>query len=154
VDWLRNGRVTAGPSVPYKRVSIGMAEKKEWVALQMLAGGISMSVNDDNGRRTMEFGRARPDREPDVNGYKWPSEKPPFEAGSTRVDPRGRLWVRREVAAGQPRVYDVFGADGTLLAAVTFPAGRRLLGFGAAALYAAEVDDDGQYTLERYALPL
>jgi hypothetical protein len=51
-------------------------------------------------------------------------------------------------------VFDVFGRDGNHLASVTFPAGRSLVGFGAASLYAVNVDDDGQYFLERYRMPI
>ncbi len=154
LDWVTNGSVKAGAPVPTTPIRIGDAEKKEWVSQQMLAGGISMQVEEENGRRTMSFGRNRPTQEPSTSGYKWPERKPPFEAGSLRVDAKGRVWVRRNLAAGEPRRYDVFGRDGALMATVSFPAGRALVGFGASSLFAVEIDDDGQYILERYALPI
>jgi hypothetical protein len=154
VDWVTNGTVRSGAPLAVTRARIGDAEKKEWVQQQMLNGGITMQVEDNNGQRSMSFGRARPQQEPSTEGYKWPATKPPFDAGSLRIDPTGRVWVRRLGAAISPRLYDVFSAAGAHQATVTFPAGRVLLGFGAAGLYAAEVDEDGQYFLERYAMPL
>lgn len=154
VEWHASGAVRRGTPVDVPRARIGTAEKQEWVNQQMLSGGVTMNVEDNNGQRSVSFGRGRPTQEPSTDGYKWPAAKPPFEPGSLRVDAAGRLWVRRYRAAGEPTLYDVFGADGNLVASVTFPARRTLLGFGARALYAVEVDDDGQYTLERYALPL
>lgn len=153
-EWIAASGKKAGAPVPVTRARIGNAEKKEWVAQQMLSGGINMQVEDNNGQRTVSFGRNRPQQEPSTEGYKWPANKPPFEAGSLRVDATGRVWVRRLRAAGEPVMYDVFGKDGNLAASVTFPARRTLVGFGARSLYAVEVDDDGQYTVERYALPL
>ena len=60
------------------------------------------------------------------------------------MDAAGRLWVRRQGPANTPRLYDVFGTTGAHVATITFPTGRVLLGFGAAGLYAAEVDEDGR----------
>ena len=154
MEWIGNGPTKVGAPVKTTRVKIGTAEKKEWVSQQMLSGGINMQVQEENGRRTMSFGRARPTEEPDTEGYKWPALKPYFESGAVRIDAAGRAWVRRLREAGQLPLYDVFGADGALVGSVTFPKGRTLLGFGAKGLYAADVDDDGVYTLERYALPL
>ena len=154
VEWFSTGPVRRGASVTMTRVSVGEAEKREWVNQSMLTGGISMQMEDNNGEQSLSFGRARPAQEPSTTGYKWPATKPPFEAGSLSVDRSGRVWMRRHRAAGQPTQYDVFGADGNLLASVVFPPHRTLVGFGASGLYAVEVDDDGQYLLERYALPL
>jgi hypothetical protein len=154
IDWVSNGAVSSGPAVAMTRARIGEAEKKEWVQQQMLSGGISMNVEEENGRRTMSFGRSRPQQEPSTDEYKWPATKPPFDASALRIDASGRLWVRRLGPANTPRQYDVFNAAGAHVSTVTFPAGRVLLGFGASVLYAAEVDEDGQYFLERYPLPL
>ncbi|MBK8249713.1 MAG: hypothetical protein IPK85_20285 [Gemmatimonadetes bacterium] len=154
MDWVSNGVTRSGPAVAATRAKIGEAEKREWVQQQMLTGGISMNVEDNNGQRTMSFGRARPQQEPSTDEYKWPATKPFFEANSLRIDATGRVWVRRLGPANAPRQYDVFNTSGAHVATVNFPAGRVLLGFGASALYAAEVDEDGQYFLERYALPL
>ena len=153
VEWLSAGATRRGAPVSVPRARIGDAEKKEWVNQQMLSGGISMQVQEENGERSVSFGRNRPQQEPNTAGYKWPAAKPPFDASTLRVDATGRLWVRRLRPAGEPVTYDVFGQDGGHQAVVTFPAGRTLLGFGATALYAADVDKDGQYTIERYAIP-
>lgn len=154
VDWVRDGVLRTGPVQMVARARLTDADKREWVGQQMLSGGISMSVEEENGRRSMSFGRSRPTSEPDISGYKWPDRKPVFDPASVRVDPTGRAWVRRYGAPGEPRTHDVFDGTGRLVGQVTLPARRVLLGFGAAALYAAEVDEDGQYTLERYRLPL
>lgn len=154
IDWVSNGTARVGAPVAVTRARIGEAEKKEWVQQQMLNGGISVQVEDNNGQRSMTFGRSRPQQEPSTEGYKWPATKPPFDAASLRVDPTGRVWVRRLGPANSPRLYDVFNAAGAHVGTVTFPSDRVLLGFGASSLYAAEVDADGQYVLERYALPL
>ncbi|MGQ0648473.1 MAG: hypothetical protein ACT4P7_12980 [Gemmatimonadaceae bacterium] len=154
VEWVGSTGTRAGAPVAMTRARIGAAEKKEWVSQQMLAGGIAISIEDRDGQRSMSFGRSRPTEEPSTDEFKWPSTKPPFDAASLRLDGSGRLWARRLVSAGQPIVYDVFGNDGNLIATVTFPARRVLVAFGATALYAVEVDDDGVYHLERYAVPL
>lgn len=154
VEWLSQGAVKRGAPVAVPKVSIGQKEKREWVNQQMLAGGVSVSVSEENGNRTVEFGRQRPQKEPSTEGYKWPAAKAPFEAGSVRIDGQGRVWVRRSRAAGEPPMFDVFDANGALAGTVNFPLGRVLLGFGAKGLYAAHVDEDGTYTLERYKLPL
>jgi hypothetical protein len=156
VEWYTaaGGAARSGAPVHVQRARIGDAEKKEWVNQQMLSGGVSMQVEDDNGRRSVSFGRRRPSQAPSTDGYRWPASKPPFDATSVRIDATGRIWVRRYRPAGEPPMYDVFGADGNRIGGVTFPAGRVLLGFGARALFAALIDDDGQHTLERYALPL
>lgn len=153
-EWIGTSGRRAGAPVPVTRARIGEAEKKEWVTQQMLSGGISMQVEDNNGQRSVSFGRNRPQQEPSTSGYKWPATKSAFDAGSLRVDASGRVWVRRLRAAGEPVQYDVFGKDGNLAGSVTFPARRTLVGFGARSLYAVEVDDDGQYSIERYAVPL
>ncbi|MCC6317564.1 MAG: hypothetical protein IT361_07725 [Gemmatimonadaceae bacterium] len=152
-EWLGATRRVGAP-VRVARATIGDAEKREWVNQQMLSGGISMQVEDNNGQRIVSFGRARPTREPNTSGYRWPATKPPFDPASLRVDGASRVWVRRHRPAGEPVWYDVFGRDGNLVGSVTFPARRTLVGFGARHLYAVEIDGDGQYTIERYALPL
>ncbi|MBC7896255.1 MAG: hypothetical protein H7066_12645 [Cytophagaceae bacterium] len=153
-EWIGTAGRRAGAPVPVSRARIGEAEKKEWVTQQMLSGGVQMQVEDNNGQRTVSFGRNRPQQEPSTADYKWPATKPAFDAGSLRMDASGRVWVRRLRAAGEPVMYDVFGKDGHLAGSVTFPARRTLVGFGTRSLYAVEVDDDGQYSIERYALPL
>lgn len=153
-EWVGASGKRVGAPVQVSRARIGDAEKKEWVTQQMLSGGIQMQVEDNNGQRSVSFGRNRPQQEPSTSGYKWPAAKPAFDPGSLRMDASGRVWVRRYRAAGEPVMYDVFGKDGNLAGSVTFPSRRTLVGFGAKSLYAVEVDDDGQYSIERYALPL
>jgi hypothetical protein len=155
VEWMSGaGAPRRGQPVAVRPVRIGTAEKNEWIDDQMLRGGIGMSVSMENGQRTVSMSRGRTGSRPDPSTYDWPETKPLFDATSPRVDPRGRVWVRRNLVAGQPPLYDVFGADGAHTGSVTFPAGRTLVGFGARGLYAVHADEDGLQTLERYALPL
>jgi hypothetical protein len=156
VDWVdASGTLRSGTSIPHDRVRIGSAEQREWVSQQQLTGGVGMSVEDNNGRISVSFARNRPGRDgPSTEGLRWPEYKPPFDNTTLVVDRSGRLWVRRHLPAGRPMTYDVVGGDGRLVASVAFPAGRRLVGFGARALYVTATDDDGLQTVERYALPI
>lgn len=155
VDWTQpDGTMRRGTAVRYDRVRVGSAEKKEWAQQQQLSGGVGMQVEDNNGRVSVSFARNRPGQSPETDGLKWPDFKPPFDNATLVVDRAGRVWVQRHLVAGRAPQYDVFGPDGVLTATVSFPANRRLVGFGAAGLYAIAVDDDGLQTLERYALPL
>lgn len=56
--------------------------------------------------------------------FRAPERKPPL--AGLFFDRAGRLWVRRSVAQGQPNEADVYAADGTLVARVTWPARIRL----------------------------
>lgn len=153
VDWVpADGRRTNGPVIAHERVRVGDAEKKEWIAYQQLAGGISISIEDDNGRRTMSFSRNRA-RETG-EGLQWPDFKPPFDPGTARIDASGRLWIQRHVRAGQPKRYDVFGNDGRLVATLSLSRDQRIAGFGARSMYVVRFDADGLQTLERYAMPI
>lgn len=153
VDWVQAGGPRAnGPVIPYERVRVGDAEKKEWIAYQQLAGAIAVSIEDNNGRRTMSFSRNRA-RETGED-LQWPDFKPPFDPGTARIDAAGRLWIQRHARAGQPRRYDVFGSDGRLVATLSLSRDRRIVGFGARTLYAVRFDADGLQTLERYAMPM
>ncbi len=154
LDWIDAGRVRSGPPAGAPPVRIGRAEKEEWVERTQLTGGIGMQVQNVNGEVSVSFGRNRAQGRIDVTGYKWPERKPAFDPGAIRVDPQGRVWVFRHLAAGQAALYDVFGPDGALAGSVRFPAGRRLVGFGARGLYAVALSEDGESRLERYAQPL
>jgi hypothetical protein len=153
VEWVSaTGQRVSGPVTAFERVRVGDAEKKEWIAYQQLAGGIGIAIEDDNGRRTMSFSRNR-GRETG-EGLQWPDFKPPFDPGTARIDASGRLWIQRHVRAGQPKRYDVFGSDGTLVATLSLSRDRRIVGFGSRAMYVVVFDADGLQTLERYTMPM
>lgn len=154
IDWVgADGRTRPGSPNSWEQVGIGTAEKEEWATQQSLSGGIGMSVENRNGEISMRFSRPRGGNRPSTEGLGFPSHKPPFDNSSLIVDRSGRVWIQRNLPARRPPRYDVFSADGTLLAIVTFPAGRRLVGFGSQGLYATATDDDGLQRVERYAVP-
>ncbi|NOT09332.1 MAG: hypothetical protein HOP28_14140 [Gemmatimonadales bacterium] len=155
LEWIGpSGARRTGKPVTFERVRIGSAEKEEWIDRQQLVGGIGIQVQAENGRVSMSLSRGRADNRPSAADYTWPVQKPPFDPGTVRVDPLGRVWVMRHQKAGEAPLYDVFGSDGNLVGSVRVPVGRRVAGFGTGGLYAAAVDDDGQHRVERYAMPL
>ncbi len=153
VDWYRGGSLTRGRSLDVPRVPIGRAEREEWAAEQQRNGGLGVAVSVENGQVSVSMARRSGQQPGDLSALPWPEAKPPFVAGSARVDGLGRVWVQRSQPAGTRALYDVFDSQGGHLAAVRFPGGRRLVGFGALGLYAVEVGAFDLLTLERYALP-
>jgi hypothetical protein len=157
LDWiLPDGRIVSGPPVDHRPVRIRQDEREEWELERGRAGGgIGISIEMENGRTNMSFGRtgSGPRGESDLSGLPWPETKPPFVGGTVHVDGRGRAWVRRSLPAGEAPLYDVFDGSGRPVAQIRFPEGRRLVGFGEGTLYAVDVDDFDLQTLERYALP-
>jgi hypothetical protein len=153
VEWLTpGGAVVRGPANPWKPVPVRDADKREFAA-DMRLSGVSMSVTNQNGQVSIRMGRGRPtgaQDEEEIPDLDWPATKP--AARSVRVSPAGDAWVERWVAAGAPRTFDVFGADGKLKRRVTLPAGRSLIGFGKGAVYLRERTEDDLVYLERYAL--
>jgi hypothetical protein len=154
LEWIApDGKVVRGPAVPYQPIPIRDADKKEWVG--DMSQGLSIRVMNDNGRMNVQMGRGGPgarDRDADerIKELEWPARKPAFR--SVRVAPDGIAWVERSVAAGTPREYDLFGADGRLVRRVVLPPGRRLAGFGKGVVYLRETTADELQYLERYRL--
>jgi len=88
---------------------------------------------------------------PDADEMEWPEVKPAFTGAAAMVTPEGEAWVRRTVPAGERRPhYDVFDAQGKLVARAVLPAGTRLVGFGNGTAYLVRTDDDGLEWLGRY----
>ncbi len=85
-----------------------------------------------------------------VEDYEWPDVMPAFAAGGVRVTPEGDAWVRRSVPVGDDAVFEVFGADGQLKERITFPAARRIAGFGPEHVYMVRNDEFDLQWLERY----
>lgn len=156
VDWVgADGSIVSGEPVPYAPVGLGRAEREEWARERMEAGGgLSISVEVENGSRSMEVVRGgSSDDDDDLDDRPWPEVKPAFYDRPVPVDGLGRAWVRRHREAGAAPGYDVFGSAGDLEMSVELPMGRRVVGFGDGVLYAVHMDDFGLQTLERYALP-
>lgn len=156
VDWVANGARTVGRPIAATPVPVRDAEKKEYLA-ESAANGLSIRMENVNGRVSMAFSRGRQDRdgdddEPDLSGEEWPATKP-VATGLAVVAADGRLFVERSVAAGAARQYDLIGKSGELLGQVSLPVGRRLVAVGTRGLYARHTDADGINYLERYDLP-
>jgi hypothetical protein len=130
--YLADGSVRRGPIVAVPRE-------------RMTAADIAAAEDERNERRR---GRGRL---PPLQGY--PQYRPPFLALPETVlaAPDGSVWVLRyrgATAAGP--VVDVIDERGTRVRTLEFPAGFRLLGFGASGrLYVAEYDGDGFAWLHR-----
>jgi len=150
VDWVGPNGVTKGRAVTFTPVPIRDADKREWVADQ--ANGLQVQVENRNGQMSMGFsrgGRANADEEA-IASSEWPSTKPAFNAPGVWVTPEGEAWVERSVAAGAPRVMDVFDASGILKEHVVLPAGRRIAGFGRGVVYLRAANESDLQLLERY----
>jgi hypothetical protein len=160
VEWIApDGSMTAGGPVAYDPVSIGSAEKEEWLASRGQQGGgigISVSINDTGAMQTsfrrggMRMGGRE---EPSIDDYEWPATKPPFYDGRIVVDPLGRAWVRRHVEAGADATYDLFDRSAERVATYSLPNNKRVVGFGDGSVYVVAFDEFDLTYLERYALP-
>jgi hypothetical protein len=147
-----DGSVIIGPEVEWEPVPVRRADQEEW--LDGLGGGLMVMVSEENGVRNTNFrrGGGRPPGM-DVDSFEWPETKPAFTSSGTSVDYAGRVWVRRNVKAGEPPLYDVFDPDGRRSGQVEFPPGRTLVGFSRDYVYLARTDELDFRWLERYAEP-
>ena len=79
--------------------------------------------------------------------------KGPFSEAVAAAD--GEIWTRRHQPRGYTsESYAIFPVTGPSTRTVSLPLGRRVLAIGAKHVYAAVEDDDGFWTLERYARPV
>jgi hypothetical protein len=145
-----DGSRATGPVVDWTPVPVRRADRTEW--LDALGGGLMVMVTEENGvaRANFRRGGGRPPGL-DEDAFEWPDGKPAFFPDGVSVDPAGRAWVRRHVAAGRPSVFDLFGPDGRRTGQVVLPAGRSLAGFGRDAVYLVRTDELEFAWLERYA---
>ena len=141
-----------GPEVPYRPISVGNADKQEWVA--SLSNALGVGVEIENGRQRTTFSRGGRGGEADPADFEWPETKPAFPAGAIQVAFDGTVWLRRHVPAGQPQRYDVLDRSGRPLGSVRLPEGRSLEGFGDGHVYLSRTDDLDFVWLERYDLPV
>ena len=156
IEWIgTDGSVTRGPPTPFESVSIGTAEKEEFVAASgRSGGGIGISIMVNNGAMQMNFSRGgRRGGRREIDQYQWPETKPPFYSGRLDVDGEGRLWVRRHVEAGADATYDLFDRQGTRVGTITLANNKRVIGFGAGTVYVVAYDEVDLNYLERYAMP-
>ncbi len=146
-----DGSVIRGEPVDYKPVRIRTADKEEWV--DGLGNGLRIGISISNGERQMAMGRGGGSSTPDINGFEWPDEKPPFASSGVYVTPEGDVWVERSVSAGEPPLIDVFGGDANPKGQIVLPVGRDVVGFGRGTVYLIRTDDMGLQWLEKYRRP-
>ena len=154
VDWREpDGRVTAGPRIPFERRPVTMEDRMAYTRRFMENSSIS-GKNADGGLSPLPAEMLEEKAIRDVAETQEHAEvHPPFTDVTPLVGPDGSIWVERSVPLGQPQTWDVIGASGSLAARVQMPRGRRLIALGARWLYAVNTDDDGLQHLERYAHP-
>lgn len=156
VEWFGpDGSMTAGDPVDFEVVSIGTAEKEEFVRTRAQSGGgIGISVSmEDGGAMTTSFQRGGGGNTREIDQYEWPETKPPFYDQRIVVDPRGRAWVRRHVEAGEDATYDLFDRSGAHVITYTIENNKRVIGFGPRSIYVVAYDEFDLNYLERYTLP-
>jgi hypothetical protein len=154
VDWRdADGKVVAGPPVPFERRAVTMDDRVAHVKRFMENSSIS-GKGADQGLSPLPAEMLEDKAIRDVAEYQDHAEfHAPFTEVAPLVGPNGTLWVERSMRLGTPQTWDVIGADGALVGRVQVPRGRRLLSLGTRFLYAVFTDDDGLQHLERYAHP-
>lgn len=151
VEWIGpDGEIVRGAPVSYKPVAIKRADKEEWA--EGVGNGVRIGIAVSDGDRRVTLGRGGGSGGPDIDSLDWPETKPAFADNGVWVTPEGDMWVRRQVAAGEPIRFDVFGPRADLQSAITLPAGRQVVGFGRGTVYVTRTDDLGLQWLERYRL--
>jgi hypothetical protein len=154
VEWVdSDGRVVRGPAVDYKPVKVGSAEKERYLD-GMGRSGLMIGVQNENGQIRANFRRG-PGRRgaPEADDLEWPDVMPAFSSSEVYVTPWGELWVARSVPADDAPTFDVFDSNAQLARRIVLPEGRRIVGFGANAVYAVRIDEFDLNWLERYQVP-
>ncbi|HZI26851.1 MAG TPA: hypothetical protein VFD64_01775 [Gemmatimonadaceae bacterium] len=140
VDFIENGRRVQSRPIPYERVRVDDALKKQYRDERSRP----MMAQTSNGMQMM----TPPFREP----AEWPEFLPPYN-GTSVFAPDGLLWIPRLTAAGRPPLYDIVNGKGVLVERVELPPRTKLIGFGANTLYLVRFDADDLQYLQRHALP-
>ncbi|UCG85821.1 MAG: hypothetical protein JSW71_18190, partial [Gemmatimonadota bacterium] len=153
VDWVQtDGSVIQGSAVDYQPVRIGTDEKVAYLEDRQ-RNSVSVSIQVENGRRSMTFGRGGSrSGEPDLDAYEWPRYMPAFDASRVEVSLQGEVWVRRFLEASELPTYDVFDGAGQLVRRVVLPEARELVGFGEGVIYVARIDEFDLQWLEKYEM--
>ena len=156
VDYYRpDGSFVDGPPNTVEPLSVGQAEKEEWVNGRG-ADGISVGVMmNASGGRSMTLSRGGGmgmggGDAPGVDDYEFPDVLPVFRQGRMRVAPNGDTWVERWMQADSPPTFEIFDPQGVRVGTVQLPEGRRLIGFGDGTIYVVRIDEVDLRWLERY----
>ncbi len=161
VEWIgANGARGTGPVIPHQRLRVTDADKEATGS-----GGpqcsFTVTRNTSDGaqasftRTTTAVGGPGGGNAPPPRND-WPEYKPPFLGASTSAAvaaQTGEVWVLRARAANdEVPVYDVFDAQGRLIARATLPRGSNLLGFGRGVVYLSRIDEDDLVYIQRWRL--
>ena len=158
VEWLEpGGGVTRGPAVAFTVVPVTERDKVDYMRTFLentSMGGRGSGSSNPAGLTPLPDEMLAPEKVKEMAAQNpFAKTKPPFTELTPRVGPDQSLWVERSLAAGAPRMFDVFDTTGRLVLRVALPAGRRLLAVGRAGIYLAAVNSDGLETLEQYQRP-
>lgn len=140
VEWWRAAqRLVQGPVIPFdvlKVTDADRAEAEKARAKVSMPGGVRVMQSDGNG------GQKPLDVSSLVPPMQMADTKPAFDPMQLRVDPQGRVWVRRYTAPGADHVYDIFDGEGRRVDRVQLPQDSALAGFGKGAVYVVRSDAD------------
>lgn len=153
VDWVGPERAT-GPAIPYQRVKVSEAHKRQW--RDSRRNQTAIMVTNNNGRTTTTSGAVGSGGFTLPEPTDWPEYLPPFLASGTGVlvAPDGALWVpRTREASDQVPTYDVIDASGRVSQRVALAPRTRVVGFGTGTIYTVRTDEDDLQYLQRYRLP-
>ena len=156
VDWLDAGAVTRGVDIAYNPVPITAAEKLAHLDTRRRHAGVGIEImTAADGSTETRFYRGSSGRSARLgpDDYAWPDAKPAPVAGTVRVDPLGRAWVRRHTNSNAGSAYDLFDRQGRRVRALTMDGHRTVVGFGPESVYVAAFDALDRAFLERYRLP-
>jgi hypothetical protein len=154
VDWRdAQGRVTSGPPIAFERRPVTLEDRMDHTR-RFMHGTSTSGKNGDGGLSPLPAEMLQEKAIREVVDYQEHADvHPPFIGTAPHVAPDGSLWVERSVRLNLPQTWDVVGVNGSLVARVQMPRGRRLLSLGAKWIYAVSTDEDGLQHLERYAYP-
>ena len=143
VDYVApNHAITHGKPIPYDRVKVDDALKRQW--------------REDRERPTMAMssrGGATsigPMKMPYSEPSEWPEYLPPYTSGLPLFSSDGTLWITRAMAAGVAPTFDLINRKGELMERIVLPQRSKLVGFGNGTVYVVRLDDDDLQYLQRY----
>lgn len=137
VDWYSSAGVeTKGPVYEVDTIPMTDADKQAFIASSGAVAVGRLSSADSAGSTT---------------GPLFAETKAPFDPNYVQVSPQGRAFVLRTRPAGDTDViYDVFDGQGRRVDRLLLPAGSRVVGFGATAIYVREPLASGAAALKKY----
>lgn len=150
IDWADSK--TPGTAIPYEKIKVTEAHKKQWRDGRRNQTGIAITMN--NGQRSAT---SVPAASAVPEPSEWPDVLPPIlaETGETVFTaPNGQVWISR-AREGNDRTpnYDVLDAAGKVAFRVELPERTRLIGFGTGTVYTIRADEDDLQYLQRHRMP-